>query len=98
MSSKYNFNPSISRTGLVSSKFSTNGFIKEIGPKELSKDIIKIQKKTSASTDTSEAFFEIFWLKLYFDDILIICILFLLYTEKVQDENLFICLILLLLT
>ena len=66
--------------------------------KELSTDIIENQKKASASTDTSEAFFEIFGLKLYFDDILIICILFLLYTEKVQDENLFICLILLLLT
>lgn len=71
---------------------------KDIPKKELFKEIDNNQKKASASTDTPEAFFEIFGLKLYFDDILIICILFLLYTEKVQDENLFICLILLLLT
>ena len=71
---------------------------KDIPKKELFKEIDNNQKKASASTDTPEAFFEIFGLKLYFDDILIICILFLLYTEKVQDEELFICLILLLLT
>ena len=48
--------------------------------------------------ESSEAFFEIFGLKIYFDDILIMCILFFLYTEKVHDDELFICLILLLLT
>lgn len=56
------------------------------------------KEKASESREASEAFFEIFGLKLYFDDILIMCILFFLYTEKVQDEELFICLILLLLT
>ena len=56
------------------------------------------REKASKLDEASEAFFEIFGLKLYFDDVLIICILFFLYTEKVQDEELFICLILLLLT
>ena len=56
------------------------------------------QKKASETNEASEAFFEIFGLKLYFDDILIMCILFFLYTEKVHDDELFICLILLLLT
>lgn len=55
-------------------------------------------KKASETVEASEAFFEIFGLKLFFDDILIICILFFLYTEKVHDDELFICLILLLLT
>ncbi len=58
-------------------------------------------KKASSTTennDTSEAFFEIFGLKLYFDDILIICILFFLYSENVHNDELFICLILILLT
>ena len=50
------------------------------------------------NSEASEAFFEIFGLKLYFDDVLIMCILFFLYTEKVHDDELFICLILLLLT
>ncbi len=52
----------------------------------------------SENSDSSEYFFEILGLKLYLDDILIICILFFLYTEGVQDEELFLCLILLLLT
>ena len=57
-----------------------------------------IQKKDSENIESSESFFEIFDLKLYFDDILIICILLFLYSEKIQDEELFICLILLLIT
>ena len=56
------------------------------------------KEKASEPYEGSEAFFEIFGLKLYFDDILIMCILFFLYTEKVHDDELFICLILLLLT
>ena len=41
--------------------------------------------------------FDILGIKLYFDDILLICLIFFLYTEGVQDEMLFIALILLLL-
>lgn len=49
-------------------------------------------------TDDGECIFEIFGLKLFFDDILILCILFFLYTEEVKDYELFLCLILLLIT
>ncbi len=45
-----------------------------------------------------EPFFEIFGLKLYFDDVLIICLIFFLYQEGVKDEYLFMALILLLLS
>ena len=66
---------------------------------ESNKNVQKQEKKASAdSVEATEAFFEIFGLKLYFDDILIICILLFLYNEKVQNEGLFICLIMLLLT
>lgn len=40
--------------------------------------------------------FEIFDIKLYFDDILILSLLFFLYSEGVQDKELFLALILLL--
>ncbi len=46
----------------------------------------------------SEAIIEIFGLKIYFDDLLIICILLFLYQEGIHDEYLFIALILLLLS
>lgn len=45
-----------------------------------------------------QAFFEILGIKLYFDDILLLCLIFFLYSEGVQDQYLFIALILLLLS
>mgnify|MGYP004530385295 CR=1 FL=1 len=47
---------------------------------------------------SNEVLFEIFGLKIYFDDVLLICILLFLYQEGIQDEYLFISLILLLLS
>lgn len=69
-----------------------------------------LNKKNSTTEDTSrcticdksnqkeQAVFRIFGLDLFFDDILILCLLFFLYTEEVKDEMLFICLIMLLLS
>ena len=45
-----------------------------------------------------EVLFEILGLKIYFDDLLIICILLFLYQEGIKDQYLFISLILLLLS
>ena len=42
--------------------------------------------------------FELFGLKIYFDDALLICLLFFLYQEQVKDDCLFLVLVLLLLT
>lgn len=51
-----------------------------------------------SSTNMDNYFFELFGLKLYFDDILLICLIFFLYEEGVKDDELFISLILLLLS
>ena len=66
--------------------------------KETKKEEDSAEKQISYSDESSEYFFELFGLKLHFDDILIICILYFLYTEGVQDQELFLCLILLLLS
>ena len=59
----------------------------------------KKQIEERASSDNSEKeLFEIFAIKLFFDDILLICLIFFLYNEGVKDQYLFISLILLLLT
>ncbi len=42
--------------------------------------------------------FELFGISLYFDDVLLICLIFFLYNEGVKDKYLFIALILLLLS
>ena len=47
-------------------------------------------------TDSSEYIFELFGIKLYLDDIIIICILIFLYQEDVKDEMLYLILIMLL--
>lgn len=61
---------------------------------------VKDFKKASSKNEEANAeyFFEIFGLKLYFDDILIMCLIFFLYKEGVDDEYLFMALILLLLS
>lgn len=57
------------------------------------------QKNNPKKSDSNfDYFFELFGLKLYFDDILLICLIFFLYQEGVKDDELFISLILLLLS
>lgn len=57
-----------------------------------------IQFKNPFFNDIEEPIFEILGIQLYLDDIIILGLLFFLYQEGVQDEMLFIALILLLLS
>lgn len=57
-----------------------------------------IQFKNPFFSDIEEPIFEILGIQLYLDDIIILGLLFFLYQEGVQDEMLFISLILLLLS
>jgi len=65
-----------------------------------------IKETASSKSETSEnrynekneQFFSILGIHLYFDDLIILSLLFFLYNEGVKDEGLFICLILLLLS
>ena len=49
-------------------------------------------------SDDKDIIFEILGIKLHYDDILLLCLIFFLYNEGVKDEFLFIALILLLLS
>ena len=62
------------------------------------KSNITKQKKEKAKQQESPPLFSFFGINLYFDDVLILCILFFLYNEKVNDPYLFFTLVLLLLT
>ena len=55
-------------------------------------------KEPEKHKNTEEAFLELFGIKLYFDDILLISLIFFLYNEGVKDDGLFMALILLLLS
>lgn len=54
--------------------------------------------KKEKANEQKEECFEIFGLKLYFDDLLLIALLFFLYQEEVKDTSLYIALVLLLLS
>lgn len=58
----------------------------------------KVDSCNSNLDNESRELFEIFGIKLFFDDILLICLIFFLYNEGVKDQYLFISLILLLLS
>lgn len=57
-----------------------------------------ISFNSSSLSDTEEPILEVLGIKLYLDDLIILGLLFFLYQEGVKDENLFISLILLLLS
>ena len=74
----------------------TSAFQKQnIQKKETKKET---EQKRTPNKSSGEVLFEIFGIQLYFDDILLICLIFFLYNEGVKDEFLFISLILLLLS
>lgn len=55
-------------------------------------------EENRSSKNEEPYLFDLFGIKLYFDDILLICLIFFLYNEGVKDEGLFFALILLLLS
>lgn len=56
------------------------------------------EQEGNKKSEESRECFEVFGIKLFFDDILLICLIFFLYNEGVKDQYLFISLILLLLS
>ena len=80
-------------------KSNNNGFTPSIPNKNENKDTYKEKVKETNSNKKNDTYlFELFGLKLYYDDILIICLLLFLYNEGNKDEELFLILILLLLS
>ena len=71
---------------------------KTINPKIQKSSSYKQKKKNNSEGNNENYLFELFGLKLYIDDVIIISLLFFLYQEGVKDDELFISLILLLLT
>ncbi len=73
---------------------------KEVKKEEISDDTRskKNDENIYSKKSQEEPIFEVFGLNLYFDDILIIALIFFLYNEGVRDNMLFVSLILLLLS
>lgn len=86
-SSKYNYYKNTQKNKAYSSCINSNATTNS-----------KNTSSTEINNSSKEQFWEIFGIKLYFDDILIICLIFFLYTQDVNDPFLFIALLLLLLS
>lgn len=56
------------------------------------------EQKNKSNNNNDNYLFDLFGLKLYTDDVLLVSLIYFLYSEGVKDENLFIVLILLLLS
>ena len=93
---RYNYPPSQYSKNSINNNYIPQNNIDNIA-KNIKSEDSKTEQETH-STESSEYLFEIFGLKLYLDDVLIMCLLYFLYTEGVQDQELFLCLILLLLS
>ncbi len=81
--------------------YSGNDNIKTNSYNDNKSNVSNAQNDSNKETrnDRSEApIFEIFGIKLFFDDILLVSLIFFLYNEGVKDQSLFIALILLLLS
>ena len=63
-----------------------------------SQEIPNYSETIKTDAPTSSPVFEIFGIKLYNDDLLILSLLFFLYSERVYDQELFLVLLLLLLS
>ena len=68
-----------------------------INKKDSDNSTNKVSNYDTRNSNNNE-FIEIFGIKLFFDDILILCLLFFLYKQNVNDPLLFIALLLLLLS
>ena len=81
----------------MQNNFFNNNFHSTVKENKTEKNISK-EKETSCLNNDDSFYLEILGLKFYYDDILIICLLFFLYSEGVKDDLLFIALIMLLLS
>lgn len=57
-----------------------------------------VDKKNKSNNSNDDYLFDLFGLKIYTDDVLLVSLIYFLYSEGVKDEGLFIVLILLLLS
>ena len=61
-------------------------------------DSFNSEQNRSSQKSDDNVWLDLFGIKLYFDDVLILSLLFFLYKEEVKDEGLFLALVLLLIS
>lgn len=90
------YNNTCSSKNILSNKSLTASIPLEDFPKKDDHEDFRQKNKSNRIADN--CLFDLFGLKIYYDDILLISLIFFLYSEGVKDDGLFIVLILLLLS
>ena len=72
--------------------------VENINSKNCTNSTNNLKSENPSMSNSDSPLFQLFGISLYFDDILLICLIWFLYNEGVKDEELFIALILLLLS
>ena len=65
---------------------------------QVREDSSKSQQNNRKAKSDDTVWLDLFGIKLYFDDVLILSLLFFLYIEEVKDEGLFLALVMLLIS
>lgn len=65
---------------------------------QVREDYSKSQQNNRKAKSDDTVWLDLFGIKLYFDDVLILSLLFFLYREEVKDEGLFLALVMLLIS
>ena len=97
----YNYyNPTYARNYTPDFYNRTPSNISQITPpnQQTIKNFSNSEQPRSNSKSEDNVWFDLFGIKLYFDDVLILSLLFFLYKEEVKDEGLFLALVLLLIS
>lgn len=92
----YNYYHNYNKTNIKS--YNNTQERQPINQENFRQDILSEKQKAENRYNSEKAFLDLFGIKLYFDDILLISLIFFLYNEGVKDEGLFFALVLLLLT
>ena len=94
----FNYYNPYQRRPLYNNYPNTMSSVTNIPDSEIKSEKTNVKETHSRSSEKNPVWFDLFGLKLYFDDVLILSLLFFLYKEEVKDEGLFLALVLLLIT
>lgn len=91
----YSSKDTLSNNSFSNRSLSTSIPLEDFSKKDVHEDF---RQKNKSNRIADNCLFDLFGLKIYYDDILLISLIYFLYSEGVKDDGLFIVLILLLLS
>ena len=83
---------------IIDNSYSPSNFQNSLESNSSNEDNRNLNQKNKSNKNNNDYLFDLFGLKIFSDDILLVSLIYFLYSEGVKDDSLFIVLILLLLS